>query len=92
MFRSHQPHILFILADDYGWNDIGKERLLLNLILYNKITSTDGRLRPYVPCSSLKLRHWLLTADGGKSQNFEVPLLVTLCHESLPPSNLSVNG
>ena len=21
---SQQPHILFILADDYGWNDIGK--------------------------------------------------------------------
>ena len=21
---AKQPHILFILADDYGWNDIGK--------------------------------------------------------------------
>ena len=48
MFRSHQPHILFILADDYGWNDIGKEQLLLNLILYFKIKRTDGGLRTYV--------------------------------------------
>ena len=23
---SRQPHILFILADDYGWHDIGKEK------------------------------------------------------------------
>ena len=22
---TKQPHLLFILADDYGWNDIGKD-------------------------------------------------------------------
>ena len=22
---TKQPHILFVLADDYGWNDIGKD-------------------------------------------------------------------
>ena len=22
--KSHPPHILFILADDLGWNDVGK--------------------------------------------------------------------
>ena len=25
-----QPHILFILADDYGWNDIGKNIQIFN--------------------------------------------------------------
>ena len=28
MYKSRQPHILFVLADDYGWNDIGKEYFL----------------------------------------------------------------
>ena len=29
MYKSRQPHILFVLADDYGWNDIGKEYSLV---------------------------------------------------------------
>ena len=29
MNKSRQPHILFVLADDYGWNDIGKEYFLV---------------------------------------------------------------
>ena len=78
MFRSHQPHILFILADDYGWHDIGKERLLLNLVLNFKIIRTDGGLRPYVltlmRCKrkvgnpSLKFHHWLPLIKYGCQQ------------------------
>ena len=28
IYCAKQPHILFILADDYGWNDVGKEMFL----------------------------------------------------------------
>ena len=31
---AKQPHILFILADDYGWNDIGNEMLFLTTFFY----------------------------------------------------------
>ena len=33
VYTSRQPHILFILADDYGWNDIGKESFV-HLIVF----------------------------------------------------------
>ena len=38
---AKQPHILFILADDYGWNDIGKTFQLLfsNLNIYKQTIS-----------------------------------------------------
>ena len=31
---AKQPHILFIVADDYGWNDIGNEMLSLTTFFY----------------------------------------------------------
>ena len=44
MYKSRQPHILFVLADDYGWNDIGKKYFLVFIF---EIVACISYISPY---------------------------------------------
>ena len=47
---AKQPHILFILADDYEWNDIGNETFSLATFFYFLLRAFFSTLTGFNKC------------------------------------------
>ena len=47
VFGAQQPHIVFVLADDYGWYDVGYHRSEINTPNLDKLSAGGVRLENY---------------------------------------------
>eukprot|EP00061_Rhincodon_typus_P016540 g44809.t1 len=45
--ETSQPHIIFVLADDYGWNDIGYHGSQIRTPVLDKLSAQGVRLENY---------------------------------------------
>ncbi len=94
-----QPHILFILADDYGWNDIGYHGSEIRTPYLDKLAAEGVKLENYYVqpiCTPSRsqllsgryqihtgLQHFVLTASQPNGLPLELPTLADKLKEVL---------